>query len=482
MTVRARVALLLAVSLLIDGVLHAQSPPERIAIRFIDASLPAVVQALGRHLPKPLVVSNLPQDRVTIDYPQPVAPSTIPSIIRALLDNHNLTLVEDSSYFRIAVKADPPRAIIAAPAPVVSDATLIRLFVTRLKHAPAADVAATLNQLFGAGGTFSDRPGLATGTLTEQLRPPSTPAADPTRPTARAQGQIASLTGQVLIVSDELTNALLIRANTADYEVLSTAIVQLDVRPLQVLVEVMIVEARRDRLIDLGVDLTGEATRPTKAARARLSGAGAGDMVVNFMRMSRVNVNATLSLAYERGDIQILSRPVLVASNNTEAHFLVGAQRPFVQVSRSLPTDNAARDQVVQYKDVGTKLTVRPTINEDGYVSLLLQQEISAATTETQFDAPVISTREARTQILVRDGQTLVIGGLTDQQSQQTRSGIPLLSEIPFIGGLFGRQKRTSNATELFLFLTPRILRTDADADSVTAPRLNGGRRPNEPR
>ena len=253
---------------------------------------------------------------------------------------------------------------------------------------------------------------------------------------------------------------------------LKAAIQQVDVRPLQVLVEVMIIEARRDRLLDLGVDISGKRTGANETARARLTGAGAGDLVVDFLKMSKLEVNASLSLAYQRGDIQILSRPVLVASNNTEAHFLVGSQRPFVQVSRALPTDNAARDQIVQYKDVGTKLTVRPTINDDGYVSLLIQQEISAATTETQFDAPVISTREARTQVLVRDGQTMVIGGLTDQQSQRVSSGIPLLSSIPFLGGLFGNQRRTSNATELFIFMTPRILRTDADADSVTTPRL----------
>ena len=74
-----------------------------------------------------------------------------------------------------------------------------------------------------------------------------------------------------------------------------------------------------------------------------------------------------------------------------------------MQVSRSLPTDSPQRDQVIQYRDVGTKLTVRPTINQDGYVSLLIQQEINQATTEVQFDAPVISTREAVTQVLVRN-------------------------------------------------------------------------------
>jgi len=130
------------------------------------------------------------------------------------------------------------------------------------------------------------------------------------------------------------------------------------------------------------------------------------------------------------------------------------------------------RDQVVQYRDVGTKLTVLPTINQDGYVSLLIQQEISAATSETQFNAPIISTREARTQILVRDSQTIVLGGLKDQQSEKTSSGIPVLSGIPLIGGLFGSSGKHSSSTELYLFLTPRIIRTDAEADSLTAARL----------
>jgi len=129
----------------------------------------------------------------------------------------------------------------------------------------------------------------------------------------------------------------------------------------------------------------------------------------------------------------------------------------------------------VQYRDVGTKLTIRPTINQDGYVSLLIQQEVNQATSEVEFDAPVISTREAVTQVLVKDGQTIVLGGLRDKQRDVNQSGVPILSRIPIIGGLFGSASRTSNETELYLFLTPRILKTDADADSVTAPKLPKG-------
>ncbi len=199
---------------------------------------------------------------------------------------------------------------------------------------------------------------------------------------------------------------------------------------------------------------------------------------MQLLHLGHAQVDATLRAAASKGDVQIMSRPILLASNNTEARILVGEQRPFVQVSRSLPTETATRDQVVQYRDVGTRLTVRPTINQDGYVSLLIQQEVNQATSETQFDAPVISTREAATQVLVKDGQTIVLGGLRDHERDINHGGVPILSNIPLIGGLFGSASRATHDTELYLFLTPRILKTDADADSVTAPRLPKGDKP----
>lgn len=197
-------------------------------------------------------------------------------------------------------------------------------------------------------------------------------------------------------------------------------------------------------------------------------GGGLGDFVLRVMNIGHAELDAVLRAGASRGDVQILSRPVLLAANNHEARILVGTQRPFVQVSRSLPTETPSRDQEVQYKDVGTRLTVRPTISADGYVTLEVIQEVSSATTETAFDAPVISTREVATQVLVKDGQTIVLGGLVDHQRDATSGGLPVLSGIPLLGALFGRQARRTSETELFLFLTPRVLRTDEEVDAAT--------------
>ncbi|MEO8139343.1 MAG: secretin N-terminal domain-containing protein [Gemmatimonadota bacterium] len=451
-----------------------QEQHDSVSIHFVEADLRAVVQSLGRYLPKPVMVSGLPGTRVTLQTPAPVAQSQVAGLLRGLLESQSLLYAEDSAYIRIGPRPAEPAQ---APLPPASD-TGLRLFVIRLRHARATDVAGTINLLFGGGGEFSGERGLSTGTLSDELHRQNVPPAGAPIPAAPATGPpgSAALAGRVTIVPDELTNALLIRATPHDHEVLAAAVEELDLRPLQVLIEVLIVEARRTRDFSIGTSLFLPPQHLKGGGNGTIGGetkgAGLGDLVLRLLNVGRADLDATLSASESRGDVRIISRPVLLASNNTEASFLVGSQRPFVQVSRLLPTDNNNQDRVVQYRDVGTKLRVRPTINQDGYVSLAIQQEINAATNEVAFDAPVISTREATTQVFVRDGQTIMLGGLKDQQRDRSRSGVPLLSGLPIIGALFGSTSRNDSDTELYLFITPRILRNDADADSVTTPHL----------
>jgi len=482
----ATVLLALTVPLCAQDTSGVRATNDSVSVRFVDADIRGVIQTLGRYLPKPVLVGAIQPVRVSLETPAPVGLSRVRELLKGLVESQNLQFMEDSTFFRIGPKApETLDRLTAQPSnrPGQGATGDVQLFVIRLKHARASDVAATVNLLFGAGGEFSGRAGLATPTLSDELRRNVVPPAGATPPATVAQPSTgatksATLSGPVTIVPDELTNSLLIRASQVDFDVLRQGVEQLDIRPLQVLIEVMIVEARHDRSFSFGSDLflpPQSLDKGNGTVGATSTGGGLGDLVLHLMNLGHAEIDATLRAAASKGDVQIVSRPVLLASNNTEARLLVGSQRPFVQVSRSLPTDTPTRDQVVQYRDVGTRLTIRPTINQDGYVSLIVQQEVNAATNEVQFDAPVISTREARTQVLVKDGQTIVLGGLRDQERERTQSGIPILSGIPIIGGLFGSADRRKTETELYLFLTPRILKTDADADSVTAPRLPRG-------
>lgn len=450
--------------------------PDTVSLHFVDADLRVVVQGIGRYLGKPLLSVGIPQTRVTFETPVGMARASLPALLRGLAEQQGLELSEDSVSWRLRPRT-PDQVASLGRAPGQNADAPPQLFVIRLRHARAPDIAASINQLFGAGGDFSGRQGISRSSLSDQLRPISPPAAPAAAPpqasTAPGTPRAASFSGQVTIVPDEVTNSLLIRASQEDFEVVKSAVDQLDIRPLQVLIEVMIVEARRDHGFSLGADIT---VPPTAAGGGTVSGethgGGLGDLVVRMMGLGRSDVNAVIRAAQNRGDVEILSRPVIIAANNTEATFMVGSQRPFVSNSRTLPNDGATQDKVVQYRDVGTRLTILPTINFDGYVSLEILQEINQATDELQFDAPVISTREAHTQVLVKDGQTIVIGGLRDHQRDRSQSGVPLLSQIPILGGLFGGASRRTTETELYLFLTPRILRTDEDVDHATSARM----------
>jgi len=466
---------------------------DSVTLRIVNTELRTAVQIVQQYLDKPVIFTGTGAGaQVTLELPKPVARADVPRLLRGLLDSQGYELVDDttSGTYRARPKEQPRIAPFAAvlPTPPLAPSNELtarrqtvapELFVIALKHARAIDVAGTINALFGRTtgsqfGAVNNRP----PTLSDELRILQTPPTEPPLPQAMpgASGRSAALTGDLTIIPDSRGNTLLIRANRADFELIQAAVQQLDVRAAQVLIEVLIVEARRDRSFALGVEASIGDQHVKNTENTTVGGefapgsAGLGDFTLRVMGAGGYDLNATIRAAAGRGDVKIVSRPVVLTANDEQAEVVVGSQRPFVQVSRALPTDAAVRDQVVQYKDVGTKLTVRPTISIDGTVQLNVTQEVSNATTETAFNAPVISTRSIRTDLLVKDGQTIVMGGLTDKQRDVQSAGIPILSSIPLVGGLFGRQARNTTETELFIFLTPRVIRTDEDAQRLTDP------------
>jgi general secretion pathway protein D len=453
---------------------------DSVSVRLIDVDLRAAVQALARYLDRPVVFGAVTGARVTLETPRPVPRGDVVRLLRGLAESQNLELVADSAagLYKVRAKEAAPQMYGPQTQPGAQKSEATNLFVVRLRHARAADVAATVNALYGRASALGELGGGPAGTLSQQLSqnlvPPQSAAPAPPQAVSSVAGRNAVLSGEITIVPDAASNSLLIRASRSDFELIEAAVKELDVRPLQVLIEVLIAEVRRDRSFSFGVD----ATVPQHAisggsgvsAGGSQVGLGAGDFALRVMKLGGVAFDATLSAAAARGDVSILSRPVVLAANNERAEILVGSQRPFVQVSRSLPTETPSRDQVVQYKHVGTRLTVKPTISADGYVMLEVTQEVNSATSETAFDAPVISTRSVSTRLLIEDGKTVALGGLTDQQKDQSQGGVPILSGIPLLGGLFGRVSHRATETELFLFLTPRVIRSDDEAEAITKP------------
>ena len=452
----------------------ARATAQGILIDFQDAELRNVITALAEAAGLNVTFGDLPQRRVTLRVRQPIPNDSVRALLRAVAEANGVRAIDQAGLMRFEGVQRPaePQQTATARQPGTP-----QLYVYRLRHARSAALAATLQAIFG-GAVTTEAPESNMAPLSQRLREQQLP---PLRldtlqrgrgqPVAAAPLTSGRLQSDVQIVPDENTNSLLVRAAPADWEIIQQAIQAVDLRPLQVLIEVLIAEVRRSNELNVGVSTTvNQTSKPDRSAT--LAGAG-GDLSIGELLLKwvdshgDVDVKVALSALATRGDVRILSRPVLLAQNNQEARILVGSQRPFVQVFRSLPTETGVRDQIVQYRDVGTSLTIIPTVNADGYVNLQLTQEVSSATNETQFGAPVISTREAQTYLFVRDGQTTVIGGLVDHQTERTRSGIPFLVSIPVLGALFGTTHNTATNSELFLFLTPHVVTSDADLDDL---------------
>ncbi|HEX9485268.1 MAG TPA: secretin N-terminal domain-containing protein [Gemmatimonadaceae bacterium] len=434
---------------------------------------------MSQYLDRPLLFSGQGTGPVTLETPRPILRSEVINLLRGLLDSQNFELFTDtaSNLYRARPKPNVPVPARGALPPeqqaVPRPQGASELFVIPLKHMRAVDIAVTLNALYGRTMSFADSRA-RTPMLADDLRANQVPPAGGAPVGLNNSAlRIGAPTGEVTIIPDAHANTLLLRASRSDFELVRAIVDQLDVRPLQVMIEVLIAEVQRDKLFSINVNgALGETSinHGNLTMKGTVGTEGVGDFALKVMRLGDIDLNATLSIAASHGDARILSRPVVITANNQQAEIVVGSQRPFVQVSRTLPTDAGVRDQVVQYRDVGTKLTVRPTISSDGLVQLEVAQEISNATAEQQFNAPVISTRSVQTQLLIRDGQTVVLGGLTDTERQTSQGGIPFLSSIPLIGGLFGHASRQTTETELFIFLTPRVIRTDDDAARLTTP------------
>lgn len=503
----------------------AKKAPPGVSLDFQDQDLKVVLDALAAAGDLNVSLTNIPAQRTTVHMGRPVTRDGMIELLKNVAESNGLKVVESPSLIQISGPAPETRETTIAQqqrlaaqfAAQQNQAQAMHLFTYRLRHASAVQLAPVLSNLFSgysntAGGrnTFTI-PNANGGFTTINTGPPNnvvTPfvvggggggggggragrgavfggggnqngaggaannpvAAAIANAFQAASGSLSSQAGDIRIIAEETSNSLLVRATDSDWALVQSVIQGVDVRPLQVLIEVTIAEVQRTRSLDVGV--SGSVKRKSKdgtVSATAPSQASALDLIAELTGgHGAVDYDVALSALEERGNVRVLSLPVIIAQNNRQASLNVGSSRPFVQISQTVPNDPTGRVQTVQYIDVGTVLTITPTINVDGYVNLQVTQTDNSATNEVEFDAPVINKREATTQIFIRDGQTTVIGGLADNTRTGNESGLPLLSRIPLIGPLlFGQVSKSDATNELFLFLTPHIISSDGDIDKL---------------
>jgi general secretion pathway protein D len=386
-----------------------------------------------------------------------------------------------------------------------------KLFVYRVQNGRARDLTRTINTAFGvtggtSGGTsggnfsggndgFADRTEQSQGSSNQNGQSQNGQSmggnALPRPAFGQAAGSAADSTlgfnasgangggggnggFSARLTADETNNAIIVLATPRDYATIEDALRKLDIPPLQVLIEAAITEVSLTDELRYGVQwnyLNG-------TSQVGYSEGGSPVPTQVYPGFSFFyggnSITTTLNALQQRTNIKVVSAPKLLVLNNQSAALQVGDQVPISTGSATnLAGPTNAVVNTIEYKDTGVILKITPRVNAGGVVQLDVSQEVSqvntnASSTSTQRQSPTISTRRIATTVSVRDGEVIALGGLFSSTKNFGKNGIPFLSQVPVIGGLFGTHQNTERRTELIVLLKPHVVATIDDARAVT--------------
>jgi general secretion pathway protein D len=406
-----------------------------------------------------------------------------------------------------------------------------QVFVYAVQNGRAADLAQVLGEIFNVqsgatgpqellspglqpasigGGLIGREPGLseATGelgssgtTTTTTMQPPRAPdltqqAPEPRPRTGAAVGAPSGPTGpppglstprpgsqtpgqeagpEIRIIGDATTNSLVVWASPRDYRKIRKALEQLDILPLQVLIEATVAEVTLNNELRYGVEWalrSGDfAATLSRGLQGAVTPLFPGFSAVFTNDNARVLVHALEAVT----DVKVVSSPHLLVLDNQTARIQVGDQVPIVtQQATSVVSAGAPVVNQIELRDTGVILSVTPRVNASGLVVMELQQEVSNVarnprqTTTSEQSTPTIAQRQIRSTVAVQSGETIVLGGLIQDDQENTRTGLPFLSRLPIVGALFGSRDNTDKRSELLVLLTPRVIRGIAEARAIT--------------
>ena len=307
---------------------------------------------------------------------------------------------------------------------------------------------------------------------------------------AAQKGKAPAISKEVQIVADKATNALVITANKADFTTLESVIKKLDIPRRMVYLEALIMEVQADKEFAVGVEWRAAetyggddgiifgASRPGDSSvipsidNPEVPKGFSLGFVSDAIEINGITFpsQAAILNAFKRDDdVHIISTPQILTTDNEEAEINVGENVPYIT---SQNTTSANQDYTnYEYKDVGVTLKITPQINQENVVrlqvfveSIKLKNETVALLTNT----PTTFTRKAQTTVIIEDGNTLVIGGIIGDDVQDGQYKVPLLGDIPGLGWLFKSESQTVRRVNLYIFITPRIIRNPSEAIAIT--------------
>lgn len=292
---------------------------------------------------------------------------------------------------------------------------------------------------------------------------------------SKLSDMVTSGTGTVIV--DERASKVIVSDLSSKMDKIRDVVANLDEPDKQVFLEVEIVQVTLTDKFYRGIDW--EKVFGTKHAddldlKVDFSITPApseyGQMSIGTFATDRYNI--VLQFLNTYGDVKILSRPRIAVVNNEEAKILVGKRDAYITSTQSQAETTTITSESIEFIDVGVKLNVVPTINKDGFVTIKIKPEVSSVsetlTSSLGARVPIVETSEAETVVKVKDGAMIMIAGLLKEEKKDEQSGIPGLSQLPFIGGLFGSRTKQKNITELIIFIAPHIITGESPVEDTS--------------
>jgi len=268
---------------------------------------------------------------------------------------------------------------------------------------------------------------------------------------------------------DARSNKLIVRDTPVSIEGIDKLVYSFDVREQQVLIEAKILQVVLSDEYKFGVDWEAVASEyhnlNFKSNFSVLNTTDkSGTMTVGTLEND--DYTALMEALKTIGETNILSSPRITALNNQEARILVGSQEPYVTTTTTTPASGPTTTaESISFIDVGIKLYVTPTIHLDDFITMKIRPEVSSVTrtltTSNNNSIPVVETSEAETMVMIKDGVTVIIGGLIKEEQIDSENKVPLLGDIPFLGHAFRNEDHLTRKTEIVIFLTPRLMSGD---------------------
>ncbi len=348
------------------------------------------------------------------------------------------------------------------------------LFVYKLKYAQAENIKDRLNSLFQELENINQRNTRNTGGR----------GGNTGRSSNNSNSDSDSVSDEVYIEADEDTNSLIVMTSSKNYDKVRKIIEDLDVPIPQVLIKVLIAELTTTDGLDVGVEWSVLNVHNDGDTMSNAFSYTPDPTEGLVSQIIKGDTTVTLRALQEVGKLNVLSRPYILTSNNQVATINVGQRYPFI--TDSTRTDNDSIINTIEYENIGIILEVTPTINNDGLVIMDVKPEITTAAAETvqvssDVDATVFNSRSAECRVAVPNGSTIVIGGLMEDEETESVEKVPLLGDIPLLGGLFKRTVTDKQKTELLIFLTPQVVLQEEDLKKVSDHERANSRILNEP-